>query len=497
MTDADVFPVVETPAGLLRGIRSPGDIAEYRAIPYAPPPVGRLRWRPPGPAPSWQGVRDATHFAADAMQRPSPLSAFSRAPAASEDCLYLNVAVPASGGECLPVMVWFHGGSFMFGSASDSRTDPAQFAREGVVCVTVGFRLGIFGFLAHPDLVSESTERSAGNYSLLDQMAALHWIQNNIASFGGNPDRVTIFGVSSGGAAAALLLTAPQAKGLFHQAILESAGSFRPLAALDQAVVEGVALGRAADLRQASAEEILALEPRLVPKQRSLTAPRILRPIRDGWVIPADEHVAFQTGQVNAVPSIVGSNADEGSRLVAAWAIDRREDWGAVIEADFGAKAAKAKQLYPAASDGDARGAIAAVFGDSQFQLGARELARRLGERQPKTYRYLFTKRRAGAADGPHHGGEVPYVFGHLDMPPFGAATVAPDARDVDLSASMRRAWVRFAATGIPGSIDDIDWPAAMTGEFLDLGAKTSVRSEWREPQLDFLSEFLMLGDVP
>lgn len=493
MSEAGDTVIVQAPAGALRGVRTPG-ATEFRAVPYAAPPTGANRWRAPIAAPQWTGVRDATEFGPDAMQRPSPLQAHSRAPGAGEDCLYLNIAVPEGGGEHLPVMVWFHGGSFMFGSASDRRTDPAAFAREGVICISVGFRLGIFGFLAHPDLAAESIANSAGNYSLLDQIAALRWIRDNIAAFGGNPDRITIFGVSSGGAAAALLLVSPLAKGLFHQAILESAGAFRPLARLDQAMIEGVKLGPVADLRRRSAEEILALETRLVPAQRSLTSARILRPIRDGWVVPADEHVAFSTGQIYAVPAIVGSNTDEGSRLVAAWKIDNREDWSAILRADFGPAARKAEQLYPAATDADARPAIAALFGDTQFQLGARELARRLGEHQPRTFRYLFTKKRAGASDGPHHGGEVPYVFGHLDQPPIGGATVEPDARDVSLSESIRRAWVRFAATGIPGTIDGVAWPDARSGSFVELGETTTVRAEWREAQIDFLCGVLGIG---
>lgn len=430
------------------------------------------------------------------MQRPSPMQAYSRAPGMDEDCLYLNIAIPEGGGRHLPVMVWFHGGSFMFGSASDRRTDPSTFAREGVICISVGFRLGIFGFLAHPELAAESDGGSAGNYSLLDQIAALRWIKDNIAAFGGNPNRITIFGVSSGGAAAALLLVSPLAKGLFHQAILESAGAFRPLASLDQAVIEGVRLGGIADLRGRSAAEVLALETRLVPAQRSLTSARILRPIRDGWVVPADEHIAFAAGQANCVPTIVGSNSDEGSRLVAAWKIDDRNDWAAIIDGDFGSAAERAKFLYPAASDADARPAIAALFGDTQFQLGARELARRLGEYQPRTFRYLFSKRRAGGPDGPHHGGEIPYIFGHLDQPPVGVATAEPDARDVELSRSIRHAWVRFAAAGLPGDIDGIAWPSAASGSFLEIGNETKVRSEWREPQLDFLADFLCIRET-
>lgn len=484
-------PIVDTRFGRIRGVRC-GEVNEFRGIPYARPPVGGLRWCPPEAAVPWAGVLDAGDFGPDAMQRPTP-GAWSRGQGFSEDCLRLNIAAPA-GAEKLPVMLWFHGGSFLFGSAADRRMDPASFAGEGVVCVSAGFRLGIFGFLAHSGLVAESPHGSAGNYSLLDQIAALKWVRDNIEAFGGDPARITLFGVSSGGAAISLLLTSPLADGLFDRAILQSPGAFRPLAGLAEAAELGDTLGPLAALRELPAAEVLALEPGLIPAQRKLTAPRLLRPICDGWVIPLDERAAYESGRIRAVPTIVGSNSDEGSRLTAGWAVTGEAGWRQVMDENFGAQADMAARLYPLEADGGAAGAVARLFGDTQFQLGAREIAQAMARHEPRTFRYFFSKRRAGQPDGPHHGGEVPYVFGHLDMPPDGQAKTPPDARDELVSAAMRRAWLAFAATGDPGEVDGVRWPPAGEGGVLELGAQTALIDGVGDERLDFIHQFLASG---
>ncbi|MGZ5912480.1 MAG: carboxylesterase/lipase family protein, partial [Reyranella sp.] len=231
--------IVRTEGGLLSGAGE--GIRVYKGIPFAAPPVGQRRWRPPEPAEPWDGIREATRFGADCPQELRP---GSRAGRTDEDCLTLNIWTPArAADEALPVMVWFYGGSFLFGSASDIRFDGEAFARKGVVLVTAAYRVGLFGFLAHPGLTRESPHGSSGNYGLLDQIAALGWVQRNIAAFGGDPRRVTAFGVSAGSASIAMLLTAPLAAGLFQRAILESPGAFRPLASLDDAERAGTALG--------------------------------------------------------------------------------------------------------------------------------------------------------------------------------------------------------------------------------------------------------------
>jgi para-nitrobenzyl esterase len=480
--------LVETHSGVLRGEHADG-LLVYRGIPYARPPVGPLRWRPTRPVAPWSGVRDARSFGMDAMQRNRP--ATSRAPGIAEDCLTLNVWAPSGSAGKLPVMVWFYGGSFMHGSASDLRTDGAIYARDGVVFVSVNSRVGIFGWLAHPELIAESGHGAAGNYGLFDQIMALRWIRENIAAFGGDPERITAFGVSSGGASIAALITSPLAKGVFDRAILESAGSFRPLATLDQAAAAGAALGSLEDLRALSAADVLAIEPKLVPAVRGLTTPRVLRPICDGWVISHDERDAYESGAFNPVAVIVGSNADEGARLTATWPIDDLGGYDAIVESNFPRRSADARRLYPAPADGDARRAVADMFGDTQFQLGARELARAIGKARKPAYRYVFTKRRAGIDDGPHHGGEVPYVFGHLDQPPQGNLG-PPDDRDRALARAIRASWIHFAATGDAGPIDDMDWPIADQG-FIDLGETTAAGISWREEQLDFLNAYARL----
>ncbi|MDB5897135.1 MAG: hypothetical protein JWP41_737, partial [Ramlibacter sp.] len=275
---------VQLPQGALRGRRS-GAGGVFLGVPFAAPPTGELRWRPPHPAASWTGVRDALAFSPDFPQPPGfPV----RGPSQSEDALHLNIWTPqCEPGARLPVMVWVFGGGFSAGSGSDATTDGERLAAEGVVVVSINYRVGLFGFLAHPALSQESGHGVSGNYGLLDQMAAFAWIREHIAAFGGDPARITAFGVSAGSASLSLLLTALAARGLFDQAILQSPGAGRPLANLPEAEQAGRALGDDLQaLRALSADEILARTGLLAPKVRGLTSPRILRPIRDGRLLP-------------------------------------------------------------------------------------------------------------------------------------------------------------------------------------------------------------------
>jgi para-nitrobenzyl esterase len=235
------FVTVQVRQGWLRGRQEDEELASFLGVPYAAPPVGSLRWRPPQPAAGWQGVRDALAFGPDFPQAPNPRF---RAARQEEDCLYLNVWTPSvDAGAALPVMVWLHGGGFTGGSGSDQRSDGARLAREGVVVVSLNYRSGLFGFLAHPALSRESAQGVSGNYGLLDQLAALAWVRENVDSFGGDPSRITAFGVSAGSASLSLLLASPQAKGAFDRAILHSPGAGRPLATLREAEEAGLRLG--------------------------------------------------------------------------------------------------------------------------------------------------------------------------------------------------------------------------------------------------------------
>jgi para-nitrobenzyl esterase len=478
----DSWVTVRTNQGLVRGRRAASACA-FLGIPYAAPPVGPLRWRPPQAAARWEGVRDALQFGADFPQAPLyPL----RGAGQGEDALHLNVWTPvADPAARLPVLVWIHGGGFSAGSGSEPQNDGARLAAEGAVVVTLNYRIGLYGFLAHPALSRESAEGVCGNYGLLDQLAALAWVRENIAAFGGDPARVTAFGYSAGSASLSLLLTSPLARGAFDQAILQSPGAGRPLAPLKMAEDAGRVLGEGlAALRALDAQQILARTSLLSPRVRGLTTPRVLRPIQDGWVVPQDERAALAAGRIHPMPLLVGSNADEGSLLTRAWPCDTLAAWQEQVDLNFGAAASQAAKLYAAAGEQEARAKVAEMFADTQFNYGTRLLARAMAQREPRTWRYLFAHRPAGQADGPHHGDEVAYVFG----------TLAESASEEDrqLSDRMRKAWVRFAAAGDPNGAGLPRWDAFRAAEdnHLVLSASTQGGAAWRAAQLDFLERF-------
>ncbi|HEY4069308.1 MAG TPA: carboxylesterase family protein [Burkholderiaceae bacterium] len=482
---------VATRSGQVRGcLLDEARVRVWRGIPFAAPPTGPLRWRPPVQPEPWQGVRDATRFAADPVQAPMPVS---QAAGSGEDCLALNVWAPCDDAEALrPVMVWVHGGGFVGGTGADARCDGARLASRGVVAVSFNYRTGLFGFLAHPALSAESPRSVSGNYGLLDQLQALGWVRDNIAAFGGDPSRVTVFGVSAGSASISLLLTSPLAAGAFSQAVLHSPGAARPLASLADAETAGLRLGSDLQaLRAMSAPEVFALTPLLAPKVRGLTTPRVLRPIRDGWLLPEDERDAFLAGRIHPMPMIVGTNADEGSMLTAAWPVDTLEGYRRIVESNFASAVPSALSQYPAGSPSEARARVAEMFADTQFNYGARLLAQASSRQRRGTWRYLFDRRRPGQSDGPHHGDEVGYVFGNLERDRTGRVA-RHDAVDARVSAAMSEAWVAFARGGDPNMPGRTAWPAH-TGdadEVLRFGETIGMEPDRRRAQLDFLEAF-------
>jgi len=480
---------VETGSGRVAGI--PGKVSIFKGIPFAAPPLGQLRWRPPVPVTPWSGVRPAVEAGPDPVQVPLPGSAPRTRPM-SEDCLTLNIWTPAArGGENLPVMVWIPGGSFVAGSGADPMCDGENFARKGVVLVTINYRVGLFGFLAHPALTSESEHHASGNYGLLDQIAALRWIRDNIAAFGGNPNYVTAIGVSAGSASISLLMTSPLGRALFQQAILQSPGSFRPLADLEEAYHAGQMLGDdLAALRGLSADEILSRTSQFVPKVRGLTTPRVLRPIRDGWVVDRQERDAYLSGRFEAVPMVVGSNLDEGGLFVGAWPVKTVSDFRDLVALNFGASAEQALKQYPVDGDHDVVKQCAFLFGDTQFTYGARGIARANSALLPATYRYLFTRHRCDGPQPPKHGDEVPYVFGKLAA--AGIVSLATNERDHALSETMMNAWVRFAATGDPNGGNLPDWQRydAVRDNYFELSDELKAGRAWRASQMGFLDSF-------
>lgn len=449
-------------------------IRSHLGVRFAAPPTGARRWRPP------EDVRDESPLGTWAPDCPQPAgfgADRSRAPGQAQDCLFLNIWAP-EGAQGLPVLVWFYGGMFLMGSTSSSVTDGALLAAQGCVVVSAAYRVGLFGYLAHPALTAESTHNSSGNYGLLDNLSALRWVRDCIADYGGDPERVTAFGVSAGAASLALLQTSPLAETLFDGLILQSPGAFRPLAALaDAEAAAEAAYGPDIDgMRRWTAEEVVERAAALVPRMRALTAPRLVRPIRDGWVVPADDRVAYQSGRFHAVPTIVGGDRDEGSMLTATWTVETVAAYRDLLRDNFGTLADEALTHYPAATDADVRRAVGDLFGDTQFALGARGIAKAVSARQPRTWRYLYTWLPPGRTDGPHHGEDVGGLF----------------ARSTPPGAAMAEAWVRFAATGDPNEPGAPEWPpyTAPTDEIRQFDDTPRVTTGWRTRQLDFLERY-------
>ena len=484
-------PTVHTSTGSVAGSAADG-VAVFKGIPYAQPPIGPLRWKPPQPVAAWTGTRDATKFGNDCMQKPL---ADSRAPGVSEDCLTLNVWAP-TGAQRLPVMVWVYGGGFVEGSASLPLYDGAHLAKQGVVLVSLNYRTGVFGFLAHRGLALESPEHSAGNYGILDVLEALRWIKANAAAFGGDPDRVTVFGESAGASMLDLLLVSPMSKGLVQQAILESPGAMRPLSTLAEAEAIADVVGPdIAALRAMSAEQVLAMNGKIVPPVRRLTTPRALGPIRDGWVVPRTDTDAFATGQMLHVPLIVGGNSDEGRAFVKDWPINTVAEAKTYAAQNFGNSAEAMLSLYGLDRDGAIKPGLAYAFGDTQFNYGVRGLARGMAAVEPKVWRYVFTHAPGGETVPPTHSEEIDYVFGNL-----GASRWVPrapmNAADRNLSDAMVGAWVRFAQTGDPNGGEMPTWPrfTATTDAYLEFGDEIVASKGYRTPYLDFVQGFFAAG---
>ena len=479
----DATTDLQLAAGRLHGrISEDTGIRSFLGIRYAVPPVGERRWRPPLPAPDWTGVRDATRPGVPCMQVPQadlPL-------APSEDCLFLNVWTSATPGRPLrPVMVFVHGGGFVFGAGTEPIYDGAELAAHGVVLVTLNYRLGVFGFLAHPALTREGGGTS-GNYGLLDQIQALRWIRRNIAAFGGDPDRVTVFGESAGGTSVAMLLAAPSARGLFQRAILQSPAIGWRLATLRQAERTGLAIGTdIATLRRAPAASLLPWNARIQSLAPAMAPVPLPFPIVDGTIVP-DQPALLPEHAEPAIPLIVGDNQDEGIGFARAWATASMPFYMQDLASVFGSHAPEAARLYPAHDQASILRAGADIIGDGLFYSGARSLARAASRRDPRTFRYVFTEPLGGNA--PQHAAELRFVFGTLGP----AAT----AQQRQLSETMMRAWTGFAATGDPNRPGLPVWPraGAVDDPYLVLGLDERSASGFRTRKLDFMRRILEIG---
>jgi len=481
-------PVVHTTSGPVRGKGE--DVTTFKGIPFAEPPVGLLRWRPPIEKEPWTAPRDATEFAPDSVQVPDPKL---RGRGMSEDCLYLNIWAPVPFEPASrPVLVWIHGNGYTRGSGSLMTYDGQRLAELGVVLVTVNYRLGLAGFLAHPALVAESEHGSAGNYGILDQIAALRWIKRNICQFGGDPERVTVFGQSAGGTCTSLLMASPLARGLFGQAILHSPGSMRPMAALVEAAEAGRRLGDdLAILRSIPAAELLDLAALLIPKVRKLASPRGMGPIVDGWAVLGDDITNYRSGAILPMPLMVGTTSEEGRRLADRFSIKTAAQLQAYTNDSFGGSVALPAS-YRAGSDAEVPAALERVVGDTQFNYGAWSSAREMGRLGGPVFRYLFTQPHPVTGLPPTHDDELPYVFGTLETGGIRSDTNEPfGAADQRLSAAMMRIWARFAATGSPDGVLHQAWPAGGHGSAaMELSSHPAPGVVPRIDNLEFLKSY-------
>ncbi len=496
---------VHVEQGLLAGTAGTSpDIRVYRGIPYAAPPVGDLRWKAPQAPASWQGVRQATEFSNACWQTPYPAAAAiyqTKLPSLSEDCLYLNIWTPAkSAKDRLPVMVWIHGGGFTRGFAGTRSYDGEALARKGAVIVTINYRLGVFGFFAHPALSAESGHHASGNYALLDQIAALEWVKKNIAAFGGDPGRVTIFGESAGSWAVNILMASPLAKGLFQRAIGESGGSFSPMKTLADAEKEGEKLAASlvspaadkAESAQSSPDRNILKTLRAKPAEEVLKSYETdtVRAIVDGWVLPQDLATIFSQGKQNDVPLIVGYNADEGTTLAPQAANLKAVMFVGGVYQRYGAQADQLLKVYPAGSDEQAVTSFYAAYRDQVFGWEMRTWARAATKtgHQP-AYLYYFSRRPPGPQSDrlrAFHAAEIAYVFGTFVWPfPW-------EDTDKKLSDAITSYWVNFAATGNPNGGSLPKWPAytANDDQALEFGDRIAPRAGINKAGLDFFDGY-------
>jgi len=444
--------------GQLQGAVKDGTVM-YKGVPFAQPPIGDLRWRAPQTALQWQGIRQATEYA------PAPMQAGQPVGGVSEDSLYLNIWTEAqSADEKRPVLVWIYGGGFSFGASSDPLFEGTPLAKKGVTVVSIAYRVGQLGFLAHPQLSAENPHKVSGNYGLLDQIAALKWIKNNIAAFGGDPNNVTIAGESAGGISVSMLAASPLATGLFHKAISQSGGSFGPVGTpnypgenmIPLAVAEQQGADYVKQFNHASIEQLRKLPAeRFIPQGWSLPGGW---PIVDGYVVPDDQFTLYEQGKFNDVPVLIGYNSDEGASFVRD---SDAKEFVAGIKKRFGPFAPSLMDAYSISDERITRSARDLIR-DAAFGWHTWSWARLQAHKgQAPVYLYFFDQHANHAKDseqfgyGSPHGQEIAYMFNNLDLD-----NPATSATDVAISEAMSSYWSNFAKQGNPNQKGLTHWPA-------------------------------------
>ena len=499
---ADIPPSVKFGGGTVQGVQEEGAFV-FRGIPYAAPPVGNLRWRPPQPAPPWQGVRSAASFGPACPQpEVSELEGGGDLGKLAEDCLYLNIWKPTNPPEKkLPVMVWIHGGGFLVGAGSGPEYPGGKLAQKGVLVVSLNYRLGSLGFLVHEDLEKESPADFAGNYGLLDQIAALQWIRKNIDAFGGDPDRITLFGESAGAASISLLMLSPQAKGLFNRAIMQSAtattlpyimplanGSYAQAQETGRKLAAGLGCEKGKDtlaaMRAKTPAEIMAAARSPIDDIAFSSEGLLFAPVYDGLLIPGRPEKLLAQGAQPPIPVIIGTNRDEATIFTADLSLTTYKNW---ISKHFGGHEKDIYKIFPSQNEGYFLSAANRFLTALWFTEPARFLARSMTAIGGPVYRYQFTHVPDSfwmAGMGAYHGVEIPYVFGNIDKD-------GPSATDKRLSEAMMDYWVRFAVQGNPNAAGLPAWPVydRAAEPYLELGESISVKSDLDRQACDLIEK--------
>ena len=469
-------------------------VASFKGIPYAAPPVGALRWRSPQP-PATRLAPLVTAVSGPLCPQLSTISeGDSREPLGDEDCLTLDIWAPwPHGDESLPVLVWLHGGGFVRNSHSMEETDGALLAATGAVVVVPHYRLGLLGFMTHSSFAGLDDDNPAGgNYGLLDQVRALRWLQDNAAAFGGDPQRVAVFGSSAGASSVITLMTMPSTEGLFSRAISQSgvvrrfprwykatSGNLASALAMGRNAAFDIGCEAVSDVRgcllQASVEEIMVAQPNGADP---LTVN--LEPVVDGFVLPRPAGIAWQQGDVHAIPLLAGSNADEGTVFIPPVGLETEEAFALWLEPYFPGKAGPIMERYPLSEFGSYRAAAEAVYGDAAFGCPIRSAVRRHTERGNATWLYHFTHVVDDSLLGASHGSEVAFVFGNSTADNF------PTADDEALVGTIQQAWVTFAAEGDPGQPGGWSAYSEATDVGLGLDSPLSLLEAYRTEYCDF-----------
>jgi para-nitrobenzyl esterase len=493
---------VRVTGGLVEGTTSAdGKVEIFKGLPYAAPPVGELRWKEPQPVKAWEGVKKAAEFGPRCMQGRIYEDMVFRDAGPSEDCLYLNVWAPkVEGGAKLPVMVWIYGGGFQAGATSEPRQDGERLAHKGVIVVSMNYRLGIFGFYSHPDLTAESTHFASGNYGLLDQAAALKWVHENIAAFGGDPKKVTIFGESAGSFAVSALMASPVSKDFVHAAIGESGAFFgKTLGAKrlaesqkrDAVFAEQLGMPSIKELRAVDAERLL--NAALKAKGEDRFSPNI-----DGYFMPDSAYEIYAKGKQAHNPLLAGSNRDEGNyHGFFGDAPVSKENYSAKMRTRFGESTAEAMKLFPGDSDEQIRSSAGLLASTDFIAYGTWkwiEMHLKTGEAPVFRYEFDQAPRGGDGNDGDkvgvfaYHSAEIEFVFGMLDSKK--AITWGPE--DYKLSELVGTYWTNFAKTGNPNGAGAPEWPRyEKNGDYqvMHLAGTSRAEKDKQREQLLFLDK--------